>query len=94
MSQIHRGLEVEDAEINENTLIPYTRFIHPNHPGVHDLLKVNLHRCLCTNIAFTGNSAQLNSHGTGTFTSTLTKFDVHKSHFERHKYDEKKNVIF
>ena len=76
MSQIHRGLKVEDAEINENTLIPYTRFIHPNHPGVHDLLKVTLHRCLSINRAYTGKSAQLNSHETGTFTPTQTKFDV------------------
>ena len=35
--------------------------------------------------AYTCNSAQLDSHGTGTFTSTLTKFDVQKSYFEPHK---------
>ena len=57
MSQIHRGLKIEDAEISGNTLIPYTTFIHSKHPGVHDLLTVNLHHCLRTNIAFTGNSA-------------------------------------
>ena len=85
MSQIHRGLKVEDGETNENTVIHYTRFIYSNHPGVHDLLKVTLHRCLSINRAYTGNSSQLDSHENGTFTSNLTKFDVYKSHFERHK---------
>ena len=57
MGQIHRGLGVEDLEINDNTLIRYTICIHSNHPGVHDSLEVNLHLCLNTNITYTGNSA-------------------------------------